>query len=80
MVCLRTYKYRMNIQVCNVLVPVCTWYVHVHTYFYLISSVNTEPCFTVLCDANMLVPDVQQPPAEQDIDRGDNEGQESEGD
>jgi hypothetical protein len=26
----------------------------------------------MLCDANMLVPDAQQPPADQDNDRGDN--------
>ncbi len=26
----------------------------------------------VLCDANMLVPDAQQPPADQDNDNGDN--------
>ncbi len=35
----------------------------------------SEPCVVgfrgVLCDANMLVPDVQQPPADPDIDRGD---------
>ncbi len=35
----------------------------------------SEACFTgfrgVLCDANMLVPDAQQPPADQDNNRGD---------
>ena len=44
---------------------VCTMYVPVHT-FYLFS----EPCFEgfrgVLRDANMLVPDAQQPPADLD--------------
>jgi hypothetical protein len=41
----------------------------VHTWLYC-----TEPCFTgfrgALCDANTLVPDVQQSPADQDIDWG----------
>ncbi len=36
---------------------------------------NSEPCFTgfrgVRRDANMLVPDIQQPPADPDIDSGD---------
>ena len=63
------------IQVRTVFVPACTWYVHVYTCFYLYTRVNTEPCFTgfqgVWHDANMLVPDVQQPPADLDIDRGD---------
>jgi hypothetical protein len=58
-------------------IPVCTQYVHVHTCFYLIASVNTEPYFTgfrgISRDANMLVPDVQQPPADLDIDSGDYE-------
>ena len=49
---------------------ICTMYVPFHT-FYLYS----EPCFTgfrgVLRDANMLVSDAQQPPADQDIDKGD---------
>ncbi len=60
------------IQVHTVFVPAYTWYVHLHTSFYLYTSVNTEPCFTgfwrVLCDANMLVPDVQQPPADPSLD------------
>ncbi len=40
-------------------------------------NTDSEPCFTgfkfqgVLCDANMLVPDVQQPPADPDIDSCD---------
>ncbi len=37
---------------------------------------SSEPCFTgfqgVQCHANKLAPDVQQPPAVPDIDRGDN--------
>jgi hypothetical protein len=64
-------------QVRTKFVPVCTWYVHAHTCFYLIAIVNTEPYFTgfrgVRRDANMLVPDVQQAPADPDIDSGDYE-------
>ena len=44
--------------------------------YLCITASASEPCFTkfrvVLCDAHMLVPDAQQPPADQDIDRGDN--------
>jgi hypothetical protein len=44
-------------------------------YLY-IPAFASEPCFTgfqgVLCDANRLVPDAQQPPADADIDRVDN--------
>ena len=44
-------------------------------YLYIPSSAS-EPRFTgfqgVLCDANMQVPDAQQPPADQNNDRGDN--------
>jgi hypothetical protein len=45
-------------------------------YLY-IPAFAFEPCCTgfqgVLRDANMLVPDVQQPPADPDIDRDDND-------
>ena len=44
-------------------------------YLYIPASAS-EPCFTgfqgVLCDAKMQVPDAQQPPADQDNNRGDN--------
>ncbi len=47
--------------------PVCTWHVCEYTY--------SEPCFTgfrgELRDANLLVPGVQQPPANSHMDRGD---------
>ena len=49
---------------------VCTLYVQVHTFFLF-----SKPSFTgfrgVLRDANMPVPDAQQPPADLDIDRDD---------
>ena len=50
---------------------VCTMYVPVHTFLLF-----SEPRFTGFRgvpqrDANMLVPDAQQPPADLDIDRDD---------
>jgi hypothetical protein len=43
---------------------------------YFVTASASETCLTgfreVLLDANMLVPDAQQPPVDQDNDRGDN--------
>ena len=48
-------------------------YVLVHTIMYL--NLNVEPCISgfhgALCDANMLVPEVQQPYADQGSEEGD---------
>ncbi len=58
--------------VCTLVVLVCTWYV----LLLLRTASASETCLTgfqgVLRDANMLVPDAQQPPVDQDSDRGDN--------
>jgi hypothetical protein len=69
-------KYKLELEVLTALVLVLTWYV---TRMYLVCTCTylffaSEPCFTgfrgLLCDENMLVPDAQQPSADQDIDRG----------
>jgi hypothetical protein len=59
-VCTKMYLFVPGKDMCKL---VCTEYVHVHTWLYL-----SQPCFTgALCDANTLVPDVHQHPADQDI-------------
>ncbi len=42
------------------------------TYLFLLLSPASQDVEGVLCDANMLVHDVQRPPAHPDMDRGDN--------